>query len=81
MSLFRKLFTPGIEDSRIEVTILSPKSTIVSTIVIIIYSGLLLSIFYNISFTPENSWFLTGSILTLIMVAAICISALSSSTA
>ena len=78
MSLFRKLFTPGIEDSRVEVTILSPKSTIVSTIVIIIYSGLLLSIFYNISFTPENSWILTGSILTLIMVAAICISALSS---
>ena len=77
MRLIQKLFDCP-QDSRVEVTILSPKATIVNAIVIIIYSGLLLSIYDNISFSPENSYFLVGSILTLIVVAAVCISALSS---
>lgn len=77
MGLIQKLFDPN-QDARVEVTILSPKATIVNTIVIIFYSGILLDIYKNISFTPENSIILAGSILTLIVVAAICISAVSS---
>ena len=77
MRLIQKLFDCP-QDSRVEVTILSPKATIVNTIVIIFYSGILLDIYKNISFTPENSKILAGSILTLIVVAAICISAVSS---
>lgn len=77
MRLIHKLFDIQ-QDTRVEVTILSPKATIINTIVIIIYSGVLLDIYDNISFTPENSFILVGSILTLIIVAAICIAALSS---
>ena len=78
MSLFRRFFTPGVEDGRVNVSILSPKTTIVNTIVIIIYSGLLLMIFDSISFTEENSKLLAASILTLVLVASICISAATS---
>ncbi|MCR5580279.1 MAG: HAMP domain-containing histidine kinase [Pseudobutyrivibrio sp.] len=69
---------PGEKDSRINVTILSPKTTIITAIAIMFYSGILLSIYDNIEFTPENSYLLAASILTLILVVSICIASLTS---
>ena len=78
MSLFRKIFTPGDIDNRVNITILSPKTTIVNAIVIMFYSGILLLIYENIGFNGDNGFFLAGSILTLILVASICIAAVTS---
>ncbi len=75
---FIKFFTPGKVDPRINVSILSPKSTILNAAIILFYSGLLLNIYDNISFIPSNRYILVGSILTLIIVASICIAALMS---
>ncbi len=78
MSLFRRIFTPGDMDNRVNITILSPKTTIVNTIVIMFYSGILLLIYDNIGFSSNNSYFLAAAILTLILVASICIAAVTS---
>ncbi|MCR5100218.1 MAG: HAMP domain-containing histidine kinase [Butyrivibrio sp.] len=78
MNIIRKIFTPGKIDSRINVSILSPKSTILNSILIMLYSGIILEIYDNIEFSPENSYILVGSILTLIFISSVCIAALTS---
>ncbi len=78
MNTLRKIFTPGELDPRINSTILTPKNTIINSILVLIYSGLLLSIYDNIAFIPENSTELVASILGLITVASVCMASLSS---
>ena len=65
-------------DPRVNDSLNSPRSTIITAVVIIVYSGVLLSIFKNISFNYDNSWFLTGAILGLIVVTSLCIAGLTS---
>ncbi len=78
MSRIRNLITPGGVDPRVQTSILTPRSTILTAFAIMTYSGLILSIYDNIGFTPENSLFLVGSILTLIAISSVCLAALSS---
>ncbi len=66
------------KDSRVNVSIVSPKTTIIDAIIIIIYSALLLRIYDNIKFVPENAYILVGSILALVVVSSVCIAALTS---
>lgn len=80
MNNLRKIFTPGELDPRINSTILTPKNTIINTLLLLVYSGLLLSIYDNIDFIPENSKELAASILGLIIVASVCMATLSSYT-
>ncbi len=76
MNRLKPLFKPEKNDPRINASILSPKITLINAVMIMLYSGLLLAIFYSIEFIPENGFFLAASILTLITVASVSISAL-----
>ncbi len=73
-----KFLSVGETDSRVDVSIVSPKSTIITTIVIMIYSMFLVEIFRNISFNPDNAIILTASILALIIISSICIAVFGS---
>ncbi|MCR4745144.1 MAG: HAMP domain-containing histidine kinase [Lachnospiraceae bacterium] len=65
-------------DPRINASIVTHKETVIIAAAIIIYSWLLLRIEDNISFTPENGFFLVGSISALIAVFSVCIALASS---
>lgn len=65
------------KDPRLNSSVLTPKSAIITATIVMIYSGILLSIYDNISFIPENEYYLVGSILALIIVASICIATVS----
>lgn len=73
MKKMQEYFTPGETDSRVSGSVISPTTTIITAIVIILYSGILLSIYDNISFDPENSFYLAASILTLVIVVSVSI--------
>lgn len=77
MKSYKRLFSNKSLDPRVNNSLISPKSTIITAGVIIVYSGVLLSIFKNISFNNDNSWFLTGAILGLIVVTSLCIACLT----
>ncbi len=62
-------------DKRVEVSIISPKSTILTAVIIMIYSGFLLKIFDSIHFVQENAYILAATILSLIIVSSVCIAA------
>nr|MCR5747470.1 HAMP domain-containing histidine kinase [Lachnospiraceae bacterium] len=57
----------------VNVSIVSFKTTIINTLLVMLYSGVLLVIFYRIEFVHRNGAMLAGAILALIMVASVCI--------
>ncbi|MCR5304644.1 MAG: HAMP domain-containing histidine kinase, partial [Lachnospiraceae bacterium] len=58
-------------------SILSPKATMIGSLLIMVYSGILLSIFNSIDFVEENGAILAFSILALIFVSSVSITALT----
>ncbi|MCR4891016.1 MAG: HAMP domain-containing histidine kinase [Lachnospiraceae bacterium] len=60
-------------DSRINTSIVSKRTSILYTLIFILYGGLLLKIYDNIEFTPENAHVLAAAILALIFVSSICL--------
>nr|MCR4924298.1 HAMP domain-containing histidine kinase [Lachnospiraceae bacterium] len=78
MKFFKNHFYQEVSDPRINVSLFSPKATIINSLLIMLYSGILLSISQSIDFIPENGAFLAGSILTLIIVSSITMAALAS---
>ncbi|MCR5627828.1 MAG: HAMP domain-containing histidine kinase, partial [Lachnospiraceae bacterium] len=77
MNLFQKHFTPGEPDPRVNVSIITPKAAIISSIVLIIYSGFLLKIHDSFGSSSEHGAELAAAILALMVVACISIAAIS----
>ncbi len=60
-------------DSRMNTSIVSERTSILYTLIFILYGGLLLKIYDNFSFIPENAHVLAAAILALIFVSSICL--------